>query len=156
VKPANVLLDRAGRAYLADFGLARARDSEQMTQAGQVVGTPVYMPPEQLRGEELDARSDQYALGVLAYYLLTGQPPFEADSMVVVFSKTLFEEPALPSRIRPQMHRGVDYILLKAMEKDRGNRFGTCKEFVDALDRIFQSSTLSGSRPGLLGGGTKA
>ncbi len=149
VKPANVLFDRTGRVLLADFGIAKAeRGGESLTVAGTIVGTPIYMSPEQLRGEELDGRSDQYALGVLAYYLLTGQPPFDANSMFLVMTKTLFEEPLLPSTLKPQLHRGVDYILLKAMEKDRASRFPTCARFVDALDRVLQG--IERSRPGTL------
>ena len=149
VKPANVLFDRMERPLLADFGLARPRSAEgQLTVAGAVVGTPVYMSPEQLRGDSLDGRTDQYALGVLAYFLLTGQPPFEANSMFVVMEKTLYEEPLLPSAIKPQLHRGVDYILLKAMEKNVDNRFPTCSHFIAALENILQG--IERSRPGIV------
>ncbi len=148
VKPANVLFDRTGRALLADFGLAKMEKSESLTQTGIVVGTPVYMSPEQLRNEVLDGRSDQYALGVLAYYLLTGQAPFEANSTFVVLTKTLFEEPELPSSLKPGLHRGVDYILLKAMEKDKSSRFATCGHFVTALAKVLEG--IERSRPGVV------
>ncbi len=135
VKPANALFDRTGRIYLSDFGLAKERESESLTVAGTVLGTPVYMSPEQVRGEPATARSDQYALGVLAYYLLTGTPPFEANSVFVVMEKTLRDEPELPSHLKGGLHRSADYVLLKVLEKDPAARFESCGAFVTALER---------------------
>lgn len=151
VKPANVLLDRGGRPLLADFGLAKPRDAEVLTVAGTAMGTPVYMSPEALRGEELTPSSDQYSLGVLAYYLLTGQPPFEANSMFVVMTKTLYEEPGLPTGLKRELHRSVDYVLLKVLEKNPADRFGSCTEFADALVHAAERSLPppSGSRSGV-------
>jgi serine/threonine-protein kinase len=141
VKPANVLFDRNGRLFLADFGLARESGSASLTVAGTVLGTPVYMSPEQVKGEPAGPRSDQYALGVLAYYLLAGTPPFEANSVFVVMEKTLREEPALPSDINPGLHRSADYVLLKVLEKRPENRFESCREFVEALQRASRRGT---------------
>lgn len=145
VKPANVLFDRTGRLFLADFGLAREAGSANLTVAGTVLGTPVYMSPEQVRGEAATARSDQYALGVLAYYLLAGTPPFEANSVFVVMEKTLKEEPALPSDLNPGLHRSVDYVLLKVLEKRPAERFESCAAFVEALERASRRGTDPGS-----------
>ena len=104
VKPENVLLDEAtGRAMLADFGIARAvavEASGSSTGQGVAVGTPVYMSPEQAAGEEIDTRSDLYALGVVAYEMLTGQPPFQGPHRVVV-SKHIAERPVPVERLRP-------------------------------------------------------
>lgn len=152
VKPANVLLDRSDTPLLADFGLAKPRDAEQLTVAGTAMGTPVYMSPEALRGEELTPRSDQYSLGVLAYYLLTGQPPFEANSMFVVMTKTLYEEPGLATNLRSSLHRSVDYVLLKVLEKSPEGRFESCGAFADALAHAVERNLPpppSGTRPGL-------
>lgn len=147
VKPANVLFDRTGRLFLADFGLAREAGSANLTVAGTVLGTPVYMSPEQVRGEAAGPRSDQYALGVLAYYLLAGTPPFEANSVFVVMEKTLREEPALPSGVNPGLHRSADYVLLKVLEKRPEDRFESCGAFVQALERASRRGTDPGSRP---------
>jgi serine/threonine-protein kinase len=147
VKPANVLFDRAGRLFLADFGLAREARSENLTVAGTVLGTPVYMSPEQVRGEQATPKSDQYALGVLAYYLLAGTPPFEANSVFVVMEKTLSEEPTLPSAVNPVLHRSVDYVLLKVLEKRSAERFESCGAFVTALERASRRGTDPGSHP---------
>ncbi len=146
VKPANVLFDRTGRLFLSDFGLAREAGSASLTVAGTVLGTPVYMSPEQVRGEAASARSDQYALGVLAYYLLAGTPPFEANSVFVVMEKTLRDEPELPSALNPVLHRSVDYVLLKVLEKRPQERFESCGEFVDALERASRRGTDPGAR----------
>lgn len=147
VKPANVLFDRTGRLFLADFGLAREAGSANLTVAGTVLGTPVYMSPEQVRGEAAGPRSDQYALGVLAYYLLAGTPPFEANSVFVVMEKTLREEPALPSGVNPGLHRSADYVLLKVLEKRPTDRFESCGVFVQALERASRRGTDPGSHP---------
>lgn len=147
VKPANVLFDRTGRLYLSDFGLAREARSENLTVAGTVLGTPVYMSPEQVRGDQAGPRSDQYALGVLAYYLLAGTPPFEANSVFVVMERTLREEPRLPSAVNPLLHRSVDYVLLKVLEKRPADRFESCGDFVSALERASRRGTDPGARP---------
>lgn len=147
VKPANVLFDRTGRLFLADFGLAREAGSANLTVAGTVLGTPVYMSPEQVRGDAAGPRSDQYALGVLAYYLLAGTPPFEANSVFVVMEKTLREEPALPSGVNPGLHRSADYVLLKVLEKRPADRFESCGAFVQALERASRRGTDPGSHP---------
>jgi serine/threonine protein kinase len=146
VKPANVLFDKTGRLFLADFGLAREAASSNLTVAGTVLGTPVYMSPEQVRGEAASPRSDQYALGVLAYYLLAGTPPFEANSVFVVMEKTLREEPALPSGVNPGLHRSADYVLLKVLEKKPSDRFESCGAFVEALERASRRGTDPGLR----------
>ena len=146
VKPANALFDRNGRLFLADFGLARESGSANLTVAGTVLGTPVYMSPEQVRGQPAGPRSDQYALGVLAYYLLAGTPPFEANSVFVVMEKTLREEPALPSLLNPGLHRSADYVLLKVLEKRPEDRFETCGAFVEALQRASRRKTDPGLR----------
>ena len=147
VKPANVLFDRTGRLFLSDFGLAREAGSASLTVAGTVLGTPVYMSPEQVRGEAASPRSDQYALGVLAYYLLAGTPPFEANSVFVVMEKTLRDEPALPSAVNPVLHRSVDYVLLKVLEKRPAERFESCGAFVEALERASRRGTDPGAHP---------
>jgi len=147
VKPANILFDRTGRLFLADFGLAREAGSTNLTVAGTVLGTPVYMSPEQVKGDQAGPRSDQYALGVLAYYLLAGTPPFEANSVFVVMEKTLREEPALPSAVNPVLHRSVDYVLLKVLEKRPAERFESCGAFVEALERASRRGTDPGGHP---------
>ncbi|MFL5517606.1 MAG: protein kinase domain-containing protein, partial [Gemmatimonadales bacterium] len=141
VKPENVLLEEAsGRAMLADFGIARAMlgdASGPTTGQGMAVGTPAYMSPEQAAGEEVDGRSDLYALGVVAYEMLAGHPPFEGPNRVVV-SKHIAERPIPIERARPDVPRRLAATVMKALEKHPADRWQTGEELRQAL---------SGERP---------
>jgi serine/threonine-protein kinase len=136
VKPENVLLDGAtGRAMLADFGIARAMAVEatgSSTGQGVAVGTPVYMSPEQAAGEEIDSRSDLYALGVVAYEMLAGQPPFQGPHRVVV-SKHIAERPLPVDRLRPETPRELADAVMRALEKQPFDRWQTGEEFRQAV-----------------------
>ena len=140
VKPENVLLDQAtGRAMLADFGIARAmagdsgaRSGTSSTGQGVAVGTPAYMSPEQAAGEEVDGRSDLYALGVVAYEMLAGVPPFRGPNRVVV-SKPSAERPTPIERVRPDTPRPLAAAIMRALEKQPGERWQTGEAFRQAL-----------------------
>jgi eukaryotic-like serine/threonine-protein kinase len=136
VKPENVLLDEAtGRALLADFGIARAVAAEasgSSTGQGVAVGTPIYMSPEQAAGEEIDGRSDLYALGIVAYEMLAGQPPFQGPHRVVV-SKHIAERPVSIERVRPETPRELAGAVMRALEKQPGERWQSGEEFRQAL-----------------------
>jgi serine/threonine-protein kinase len=136
VKPENVLLDEStGRAMLADFGIARAMVVETeaaSTGQGVAVGTPSYMSPEQAAGEEIDGRSDLYALGVVAYEMLAGQPPFVGTNRVVV-SRHIAERPTPIDRVRPDCPRPLAAAIMKALEKQPADRWQTGDEFRHAL-----------------------
>ena len=136
VKPENVLLDQAtGRALLADFGIARAMAGESATSStgqGVAVGTPAYMSPEQASGEEIDGRSDLYALGVVAYEMLAGAPPFRGPNRVVV-SKHIAERPAPIERLRPDAPRPLAAAIMRALEKQPADRWQTGEAFRQAL-----------------------
>src|SRR5215210_3112157 len=136
VKPENVLLDEAsGRALLADFGIARAvaaEASSSSTGQGVAVGTPVYMSPEQAAGEEIDTRSDLYALGVVAYEMLAGHPPFQGPHRVVV-SKHIAERPVPIQRWRPDAPAALGTAVMRALEKQPSDRWQTGDEFQQAV-----------------------
>ena len=136
VKPENVLLEEtSGRALLADFGIARAVAAEasgSSTGQGVAVGTPVYMSPEQAAGEEIDGRSDLYALGVVAYEMLAGHPPFQGPHRVVV-SKHIAERPTPIERVRPETPRGLATAVMRALEKQPAERWQTGEEFRQAV-----------------------
>jgi serine/threonine-protein kinase len=136
VKPENVLLDESsGRALLADFGIARAvavEASGSSTGQGVAVGTPIYMSPEQAAGEEIDTRSDLYALGVVAYEMLAGQPPFQGPHRVVV-SKHIAERPQPIERLRPDTPKGLADAVMRALEKQPAERWQTGEEFHQAV-----------------------
>ncbi len=136
VKPENVLLDAVtGRALLADFGIARASDGPvagSTTGQGVAVGTPAYMSPEQAAGESVDARSDIYGLGVVAYEMLAGQPPFVGPNRVLV-SRHLSERPTPIERARPDVPKHLASAVIRALEKAPGDRWQTGDEMRRAL-----------------------
>lgn len=134
VKPSNILLDKADHGLLSDFGLARIlAGNAHLTGSGALLGTPAYMSPEQARGEDLDGRSDVYALGVIAFELLTGQPPYTAETPVAVLLKHLHDPLPLPRRVNPNLSEAVEQALLKALAKDRTGRFPTASALAHAL-----------------------
>ena len=137
VKPENVLLDAGtGRALLADFGIARAMLGDgtggPTTGRGVAIGTPAYMSPEQAAGEEVDGRSDIYALGIVAYEMLTGHPPFEGPGRVVV-SKHISERPAAVGRVRPDCPPALAAAVMRALEKTPAERWQTGEELRAAV-----------------------
>ncbi|MGE5346814.1 MAG: protein kinase domain-containing protein [Acidithiobacillales bacterium] len=134
VKPGNVLLDTQGRPMLADFGLARSSESiSGLTQTGTVLGTPLYMAPEQAQGGALDGRADQYALAVIAFEVLTGLVPFRADSPLAVLHQHVATPPPPASSLVPGIPPAADAVLAKALAKTPADRFPSCAAFVEAL-----------------------
>ncbi|MBL0169692.1 MAG: protein kinase [Gemmatimonadaceae bacterium] len=123
IKPANVMLSSTGLIKVMDFGIARVVGRDRQTQFGHAVGTPMYMAPEQLRGEDVDGRADLYALGAVLFELITGRMAFEADSDYALMMKQLHEPPTPPSAIVKDVPDAVDAIVLKAMAKAREDRF---------------------------------
>lgn len=137
VKPANILLSdpdgQARRAFLADFGIARRTDdSAGLTATNMTVGTVFYAAPEQLRGESIDGRADQYALACTAFHLLTGSPPYGETNPALVISQHINAPPPLIGASRPDL-AALNSVFTTAMAKDRSDRFRSCQEFADQL-----------------------
>ena len=147
LKPANVLVDDSGRAVLTDFGLARGDDESRLTRDGAVLGTPVYMAPEQVEGrnDDVGPRTDVYALGVMLYEILAGRPPFVGDTAAQVYAQILTSEPSRPSAGRADF----EAICLKAMERDASRRYGDGTDFADDLARARRGDPVLATRPGL-------
>ncbi len=133
LKPQNVLVDGEGKAVVTDFGIARAGVSE-ITQTGSVMGTPHYLSPEQAQGFDVTAVSDLYSIGVILYEALTGRVPFEADSAVAVAMKQVSQTPQRPSSINHRVTPALDAVVMRALEKDPGQRFQSADAFIAALD----------------------
>ncbi len=133
LKPGNVLIDRDGRVRIADFGIAQAGVSE-ITQTGSVLGTAEYLAPEQAQGRPVTAASDHYSIGAILYEMLTGQPPFQADSAVAVAMKHVTERPLAPSARNANVSAALDQVTLKALAKEPGNRYRNADEFLNALN----------------------
>jgi hypothetical protein len=135
VKPANILLDAAGRLFLTDFGLARPETSTSpFTSEGVILGTPFYMAPEQAAGhaEQVGPWTDLYAVGVVLYEMLTGVRPFQATGPAVL-AQILRDEPAPPRKLRPALDAGLEAIVLRALHKDPPQRFPDARTFAQAL-----------------------
>lgn len=137
LKPGNVLLDANGSPKITDFGLAKRLDSNStaLTREGAVLGTANYMAPEQAEGRvgEIGPAADVYALGAILYELLTGRPPFQADSWNGIVQQVLHEEPASPARLQPDVPRDLETICLKCLEKETGQRYASAGELADDL-----------------------
>jgi serine/threonine-protein kinase len=143
VKPENVMIRDDGRAVLLDFGLAKAAVSAaQLTGEGVILGTPAYLAPEQAEGRELDARVDQFALGVTAYEGLTGRLPWQGTSSAQMVAAILRDEPPPPSAMNRHLPRELDAPLARAMAKRPAERFESIDAFADALEAV--ASKLAG------------
>lgn len=136
LKPANILLDQAGDAYITDFGIARLLESEEITRTGSILGTPDYMSPEQCEGKPLSFASDIYSLGVILFAMLTGQPPFEADSPLATLQRQI-HDPVPPLAVfRKDLPPGMDAMMQKALAKEPANRFSTAGKLASEFDRL--------------------
>jgi predicted ATPase/predicted Ser/Thr protein kinase len=133
VKPANVLV-QDGHAYLCDFGLARSAAEADLTQASEVLGTLAYLAPEQIEGARVDGSADQYALACLGFELLSGRPPFEAESQAALLYAHLRRTPPPLGEERPEL-ASLDAAFARALAKRPDERFASCAEFVGALER---------------------
>lgn len=131
IKPANIVVEEDLTPKLADFGIAQISSSD-LTQAGDLLGTPAYMAPEVLRGEKADARSDLFSAGVVLYYLLAQRRPF-SGSVATVMQQILFVEPPPPSHGNPELPPPFDTVILKALAKAPADRYGSAAEFAEAL-----------------------
>ena len=153
IKPANVMLTPSGDVKVMDFGIARAMAdaSATMTQTQAVIGTAQYLSPEQARGETVDARSDLYSAGCLLYELLTGRPPFIGDSPVSVAYQHVREIPQPPSTHAPEVSEALDRVVLKALAKDREDRYPDAGAFREDLIAAVEGRRVGAPAVGALG-----
>ena len=133
MKPANVMVTEHGGVKIMDFGVSRVRGAGNPTTDGYMMGTPAYMPPEQVLGKQLDGRADLYAIGVILYRLLTGTLPFKADTAIGMVQKQISEAPTPASVYRNNLPEWCERILQRALAKAPADRFQTAEEFGEAL-----------------------
>lgn len=134
LKPQNIMLDKKGRVYVMDFGIARSAYLPGMTQTGALIGTPEYMSPEQARGEKLTERSDLFSLGVIFYELLTGKSPYPDDAALATLWKRLQEKPKPPIEVDPAVPKPLNDIVMKSLEIKPEDRWGSAHEMVQQLE----------------------
>jgi serine/threonine protein kinase len=143
IKPSNIMLDQTDHATLTDFGIARALTGTHLTQTGTLIGTPEYMSPEQVTGEEIDTRTDVYSLGIVAYEMVTGQVPFSGTTASVLYKQANTPPPPLRTHV-PGVNPSVENVILRALAKRRDERYATAGQFAQAL------SFATASQPGVM------
>jgi len=136
IKPANMMLTPDGSVKLMDFGIARSATDRSLTMTGTTLGSLNYMPPEQVKGDPADNRSDLYSLGVSLYEMVTGQLPFQADSNYAMMAAHLQEVPKPPIVLRPGIPQALNQIIVMALAKDPGQRFQSADAFRGALKSV--------------------
>ena len=148
IKSTNIILTPGGQPKITDFGIAHIEDpsAPQQTQAGEILGTPVYMSPEQIMSKPVDGRSDLYSLGIILYELTTGQRPFGGDNLAAIFRAITQDTPVEPFSIAPSIPQALSELIVKSLAKEPDERFQTGKAMAEAL-RTCLDSQRPGSQP---------
>ena len=142
IKPSNVLIASTGKVYLTDFGLARILESASSLTGDMIIGTPHYISPEQaLNAETLDEGTDIYSFGVMMYEMVVGCLPFDADTAFSVIEDHIYQTPPLPRSIRPDLPEEVEQVILKALAKQRGDRYLQVADLVNAFRKACSPNT---------------
>ncbi|HWM94376.1 MAG TPA: serine/threonine-protein kinase [Thermoanaerobaculia bacterium] len=139
VKPANILITADNKIKITDFGIARL-DTSNLTQEGQLLGTPNYMAPEQIQGKEIDHRADLFALGVVLYEMLTRHKPFQGENLTVVSHRIVYDHFTPPKEYAKELPPGVEQVLDRALDKDPARRYQRAKDMADDLRRVLSDS----------------
>jgi eukaryotic-like serine/threonine-protein kinase len=151
IKPANILMTSrevygSERPRITDFGIAKLASSD-ITTSGQLLGTPSFMPPEQFTGQPVDGRADLYSLGVILYFLATGEQPFPGETMTAVSYKVVHTDPIPPSKLNPAVSPRLERTILKCLAKNPADRFQTCEELAEVLASIRAGAPNTASEP---------
>ena len=137
VKPTNIIIRPDGLAKLTDFGIARIENplDQQQTKIGEILGTPAYMSPEQVKGQHVDNRTDLFSLGIILYELCTGRRPFAGESMMATFREIMETDPADPAMVNPAISAALAAVIMKSLRKKPAERFQTGKEMAESLKK---------------------
>jgi eukaryotic-like serine/threonine-protein kinase len=152
LKPSNVLIDPFDQPRITDFGLAKRLTGDlDLTLTGQVLGSPNYLPPEQAAGNPTRVESDVYALGAILYHLLTGRPPFEAESVTAVLRQVIETDALSPRLLNPGIPRDLETISLRCLEKEPHRRYQTARELAEDLGRFLEDKPIQARPVGAVG-----
>lgn len=145
IKPSNIIVQPDGQIKITDFGIAHIEDPEatQQTQAGEILGTPAYMSPEQVLSQPVDGRSDLFSLGVILYELATGKRPFRGENLAAMFRSITGEDPLEPIGLNPALPRELSQTIMKCLARIPEHRFATGKELAEALRRCGRTAAPS-------------
>ena len=136
LKPQNIMIDRDGNVRIMDFGIARSLRVKGLTGAGVVVGTPEYMSPEQIEGQDVDSRSDVYSLGIILYEMMTGHVPFEGETFLSIAVKQKTEKPRHPRELNSQVPDDLVRVILRCLEKGKAERYQKVEDIQSELDKL--------------------
>lgn len=145
IKPSNIILTRNQSVMLTDFGIASIEDTTAgyQTQAGEILGTPMYMSPEQVMGKKADGRSDLYSVGVILYEMITGKRPFTGNNLAAIFRSITHDVPEQPFSIDPFISRSLSDVVMKSLSRSPDDRFQSGKGLADALKRFEAAASAS-------------
>jgi eukaryotic-like serine/threonine-protein kinase len=149
VKPGNIIIDREGKPFLMDFGLAKdIRAKYRITRPGMAMGTPAYMSPEQAEGEgEIDGRADVYSLGAIVFEVLTGEPPFKGATLMDTVLQVVSDQMPDVRKYKPDVDSSIESICLKALRKRPDERYSSANAFADALEGYLRGKAAAPARP---------
>src|SRR5215471_6576859 len=153
LKPGNILLDTSGEPHVSDFGLAKFQGANRVTSSGRMLGSPSYMAPEQASGKPslVTIAADVYSLGAILYEMLTGQPPFQAETPLATLRQVVEHEPTRPSTLNLQADPDLEIICLKCLEKEPPRRYSSAKSLADELQRWLNHEPIQARAIGRLG-----
>ena len=149
IKPPNIIYSPEGSIRVTDFGIARIEDpgGHQMTQVGEILGTPLYMSPEQVMGQTLDGRSDMYSLGVILYQLTTGRRPFQETTLAAIFRAITQDTPPPPHTLDPAVPESLSDLIMKLLDKEPARRFSSGEDLIEAFQGCLPSRPSSVKNP---------
>src|SRR5690606_24697293 len=139
IKPENIMITQSGLVKLMDFGIAKDMGKSRMTLTGTFMGSPSYMSPEQIRGRDVDHRSDLYSLSVLFYEIVTGRLPFTGQTTHDVVMRIMEGTFTHPRYIVPEIPQAIDNMIVRGMGKDKEQRFQSAREFGQEIEKVIQS-----------------
>ncbi len=144
IKPANLIFNSSGKVMITDFGLARDESAGTITESGTLIGTPMYMSPEQITGTHrgVDRLSDVYSLGATLYETVVGSPPFKSEGFQATLRRIAEEDPKLPRKMNPRVPKDLETVVMTAMHKDRHRRYSSAGEMADDLERFLKREPL--------------